>query len=63
MVPYMEKTTVYLDGTVYRQLKLIARHQGRNRCVCVKMHAPGVTPTFASAENRAVRASEGLIRR
>jgi diguanylate cyclase (GGDEF)-like protein len=40
-----------------------AKHQGRNRCVCVKMHAPGVTPTFASAENRAVRASEGLVRR
>jgi diguanylate cyclase (GGDEF)-like protein len=26
-----------------------AKHQGRNRCVCVKMHAPGVTPSFAPA--------------
>jgi diguanylate cyclase (GGDEF)-like protein len=40
-----------------------AKHQGRNRYVCVKMHAPGVTPTFASAENHAMSASEGLIRR
>ena len=40
-----------------------AKHQGRNRCVCVRMHAPGVTPAFASSEDRRMAPSEGLIGR
>jgi diguanylate cyclase (GGDEF)-like protein len=40
-----------------------AKNQGRNRCVCVKMHTPGVTPAFASTEKRGIAASEGLIGR
>ena len=40
-----------------------AKNQGRNRCVCVKMHTPGVTPAFASTEKRGIAAGEGVIGR
>ena len=38
-----------------------AKNQGRNRCVCVKMHAPGVTPAFASADSRGMKTGGRLI--
>jgi diguanylate cyclase (GGDEF)-like protein len=40
-----------------------AKHQGRNRCVCVKMHAPGVTPSFAPAQKHEIAPGEGVVGR
>lgn len=52
MVPYMEKTTLYLDPLVYRRLKALAKEQGRPVAELVReavaeyaaRHAPSVVP-------------------
>jgi predicted signal transduction protein with EAL and GGDEF domain len=40
-----------------------AKHQGRNRCVCVKVHVPSTTLAPAAVQKRQMTPSEGVIGR
>lgn len=59
MVPHMDKTTLYLDSDVHRQLKLLARQRGRPVAELVR---EAVAEYAARHAGRAVPASLGMGR-